>query len=87
MKCGRAPPLPGLEELWGAGIRGSLEIRARWEPSLGTEGLALRGTAFQRVSSRAAMLLQQSLESVSQPEMSVSLVTFMDHSLNCLRGT
>src|SRR5580692_7050529 len=26
-KCGRAPPLPGLEELWGAVFRGSLEMK------------------------------------------------------------
>src|SRR5258705_1844866 len=84
MKCGRAPPLPGLEELWGAGIRGSLEDGARWEPSLGTEGLALRGTGFQRVSARKARLRHRRRRFASQAEMPVSLRHFFASNLKTL---
>src|SRR5580765_1678499 len=85
MECGRAPPLPGLEELWGAGIRGSQGIRARWEPSLGTEGLALRGTGFQQVSVREAWPRTWRSQIESQAEMPVSLQPFENHRrLHCL---
>jgi len=41
LQCGRAPFLPGLEEIWGAVIRGSQWDGATWEPSPRTKGLLL----------------------------------------------
>ena len=72
--AGGLPHFPVRKSYWGAGIRGSAEDEAKWQPSQRTEGLALRWAYFQQVRDDCGSCGLPGKSNLSQGETSVSIV-------------